>query len=452
MNKIFSEPVLDIVKRITNAYGDVYLVGGAVRDIISKKEPGDIDLVTNLRPEQIIALFPEKELELEGKSFGVIRAHGIEIATYRNDVYIAEQYHKKGADSIEYAKTIEEDLARRDFTMNAMAIKLYITNDVIELSDIIIDPFGGQEDLRMGIVKFVGDPEKRIIEDPCRMLRAMRFADDKMMDNSTLGAIMEHRSKFLLIEVERVQMELMKVLMKNNHPSTFFWYLRRFGMLQYIFPSLSECSGLDGGPHHGEDVFMHCVAACDVVSKKYPMIRLAALLHDVGKPQTVDKEGHFYRHEMVSEILVRKELKRLRFSTKTENYICELVGKHMFYFEDNASDSAYRRFMSNTYVAVRDFLRLRIADQRANAKKKNIGPGVFAALRRIRKIEKDNNAFKIKDLKINGETLMEMGYEPGPIYKEIFGKCLELVVENPAMNEPELLIDYIIKEFRNEMG
>lgn len=453
---MFKSILPNIIDVIVKNGGKVYLVGGCVRDKLLGKEPQDYDIVTNLRPDKLVEIFsPYYKVDLVGKSFGVVIVEGIEIATFRKDVYSAEQIHTKGADSVEFADTIKEDLSRRDFTFNSIAVELRDGESTYNLDPcIVIDPYGGYEDIQNKIVRFTGNANERIKEDPCRILRAFRFASVLGFEIENIDTICFMRPYFLLIAPERIRLEILKTLSESDDLVQFFMNLKGCDVLKHLFPCLDECYGIEGGQYHDESVFLHNILAANSVSKKYPLMRLAALLHDVGKAQTISKDEqgnvHFYSHEVISEMLVRRCLEYFKFSTREIDYVCELVLEHMFFFEEITKDSTYRRFMSNLKVPVRDVLRMRIADRRGNLAKKDrssITKMFKHVLKRIRKIEKEDKCLKIKDLAINGNDLIEMGYKQGPIIGKILRECLELVLVDPSVNNREFLLKYIEKSF-----
>jgi len=286
------------------------------------------------------------------------------------------------------------------------------------------------------------------------MLRAFRFAAKigGSIEEKSLGAIIENRNLFLTIPPERIRLEIIKAL-KYKYLILFFKGLYSCDLLKYIFPSLDMCSDIGGGERHGEMVMDHCLKAMDSVNNKYILIRLAALLHDVGKAQTarIGEDGitHFYGHEHIGADIVNRELYNLRFPLDDIQFICELIENHMFYFEDITKDSTYKRFMNKLeYCNIRDLIRLRIADRSGNLAKANlpkITHKLKETIRRIRKIEQSEDCMKLSDLAINGRDLIALGFVPGPTFKVVLNHCLELVIENPEMNKKDILISESLK-------
>jgi len=432
-----------IIKRIQEEGGEAYLVGGCVRDKFLGKVPHDYDITTNLPSDYILEFFPESKLV--GKRFGVVLVDGIEVATFRKDIY-DESGKQTG---VEFVSSLEEDLGRRDFTINAVAE---------DIDGNIFDPYNGIEDLKEKKIKFVRNPEERIKEDPIRILRGLRFAGKLgfSIEKESLKAMKKLVPLLDSLPSESIRIELLKIMKEVPKPSEIFKFLGKD--VSYIFPSLVKTIEINGGQYHNETVFEHCILTCDYLSQKNPLLRIAGLLHDVGKPDTLQIEKnkvHFYNHEIRSTELARKDLKALVFSNEEIDYITNIIKNHMFYFNETTKLSTYRRFMSKlseVNIPVRDILRLRIADRRANLLKKSrakITKQFKRCLRKIREVEKEDVALKISDLKINGYDLIEMGFKPGPIFSKILKHLLDFVLEDPERNNFEELTKEI-KEMYNE--
>jgi len=459
---------------------ELYIVGGAVRDFFAfGKYPEEIDFVTSLRPDELLKIFPYSDLV--GKSFGVVKAgvtRGpgipfVDVATFRKDVYSAHDLHTKGAESVEFANSLEEDLSRRDFTFNAMALKVTDHNKMVNFefteSD-LIDPYGGLNHAKNGIIRFVGKSLERIKEDPCRLLRACRFAGmwQKYADNTgggfiehnSLRAMQESAARVQLVAKERIHDELIKTMYTVN-PALAIVKMAEIGILHYFMYPMAVCQGVMQNSHHLDDVFTHCILAMNAVDIKYPLIRMAALLHDVAKPVVkemgTDGEHHFYQHEYLGSVISREILTNLKFSNDEINYICELVFNHMFHVDDLPDDyveegiytetyirtRTVKRIMSRCRVPIRDVLRLRMADRRGNRAKRGVPRHFKEVLRTIRKIEKENQALHVRDLKINGKDLIDMGLKPGPQFKVILDACLEHVLHEPKLNYAEHLRTFV---------
>ena len=303
---------------------EAYIVGGAVRDMLLGINPYDWDIATSAAPGQIKETFKYvAKVKQINASFPVVEVDGIEVATYRKDVY-------RNGVTISTVQTskIETDLARRDLTINAMALDRHYN---------LVDPFRGHRDLEDKLIRFVGDAKERIIEDPVRIVRAARFnalLDGKMERfnfDLNLDSVMES------IAPERLRVEVLKA-MKYKHASKFFKTLHAMRILGYIFPSLDACWEADHGQYHDEDIFSHMMIAGDYAFEKLPrhcknkpMFRLTCYLHDVGKSEPNMKDGaiHFYDHEYKGAEMLKAELKALKFTTAEIKYATNLVLVHM---------------------------------------------------------------------------------------------------------------------------
>lgn len=423
---------------ILETKGEAYLVGGAVRDLILNISPKDYDVATSLEPKEVLRLFPQSKFV--GKSFGVVLVDDVEIATYRRDHY--EKMDGKNC-KVEFVNTIEEDLARRDFTINAMAY---------HPERGLVDPFGGGKDIENKYLRFVGDGKERVEEDYCRLLRILRFVARLGLFFDTYPVRYVY-SLIQLIAPERVRKELLEILsgefldMAMTSP---VWG----NMIRFIFPSLAYCDGIGQNKHHKDSVCIHSVLATEAVSPRYPLLRLAALLHDVGKPPAkVWKDGdwHFYNHEYYSVRLARKMLRDLTFSNEEINYVCEIIRWHMFFVDLDKTGNLkkyVRRLQSKLkYCTVRDIVRMRLADRKGNRAKLGIPFHLKQLIRDIRAVEKEDAAVKIKDLAINGNDIMkEFGLEQSPKIGILLKKCLEKVVDYPECNIKRVLLDYCVWE------
>lgn len=327
--------VLTAAEKLRDNGYEAYLVGGSVRDILLGKEPHDYDIATNAYPEEVQKIF-EKSIPT-GAKFGTIivlipdedgENHDIEVTTYRSE---ADYYGGRWPTKVEFTKTIDKDLARRDFTINAMALRL--DNDILEGED-IVDLFGGMEDLSKGQIRAVGDPIERFSEDGIRSLRACRLAANLgfEIEEKTLDAISKTLHITQKISMERVRDELTKMLMKSPKPSIGFELMDRTGLLELFIPELLKLKDLNQPEYHVDDAFVHTMKTVDAADDE---VKLAALFHDIGKAVTrsEDVEGvHFYGHDIQGSRLTRKVMKRLKFSGDKINRTATLVRWHMFYY------------------------------------------------------------------------------------------------------------------------
>lgn len=435
--------IAEIIHRLCDNGFKTYIVGGAVRDILDGRQSADEDIVTSATPEQLQALFPDHQLKMVGKSFGVTLIDGVEVATFRTDKY-------SGLDAkkclVEFVDSLEKDLARRDLTINAMAF--------CEKTGDVIDPFNGQSDLKRGVIRFVGNPEDRIYEDPNRIIRACRFLAkiQGSFDCATFEALSTHATLVRdNIAKERIRIEILKAL-ELPKPSLFFMALFDIGALQYIFPSMVPCAAHIHGKHHREDIFTHLMICGDHISPAKPLVRLAGYLHDVGKPKSMTKDGKFIGHEVEGAIIAANELLELRFSTKEIDTITDLIACHMLQIQESGKKSIKKvlRKLDEAEVDFRDFLRLRVADRKANLAKSDL---TFKDLRsvhqRIVKVLSEKPPFSVKQLAINGKDIIKLlKIKPGPEIGKIKAALFEYVNEEGAdKNTREHLIQILKKSY-----
>ena len=418
---------------------EVYLVGGAVRNLKRGLPPDDYDFTTNATPQQVVTLF--RKVIPTGIEHGTVtvlfKGSSFEVTTYRMDGKYSNFRHP---DSITYCTDIYEDLKRRDFTINAMAI------DVRDNS--LIDVHGGMEDLKKGIVRAIGNPNERFAEDGLRILRACRFAAqlDFQIEPVTLQGMINNKDHLENISKERIRDELLKT-MTADHPSTAFLYMQKTEILEYVLPELLEGVGIEQRDRHQFDVFHHSLYSCDFMEKD-PVLRMAALLHDIGKPRCFkvrDGINTFYGHENVGSDMAHEILRRLKFSKADENRICHLIKNHMFHYTEEWSDGAVRRFIARVGIEnLSDLFKLRFADRAGAAGDKSFActPEDIALSRRVDAIVKETPALKLGDLAVNGQMLLkEAGIPKGPAMGLVLNYLLEAVMDDPAMNTIEQLLN-----------
>ena len=447
----------------TNAGFKAYLVGGAVRDMLMKVPPHDWDVATNATPQDVIKLF--KFVVPTGIEHGTVTVHfkgtEIEVTTFRTEAGYSDGRHP---DSINYAATIEEDLARRDFTMNAIAASLEDGQ--------LVDPYGGQEDIKKKLIRTVGLAHERFMEDGLRPVRALRFASKLgfSIEKDTYSEIFkeEIQKKALSISIERFRDEFEKIL-KSPLPSVGLKLLEETGLLALFIPEFSVCRGCvqsDYRAFHKFDVLDHLFYACDGAPSSKLNVRLAALFHDIGKPaakrlvrETVldgeKKDGStkeietvtFYNHEALGEKITRSLMIRLKFSNEMINNVCHLVKEHMFHYEANWSDAAVRRFIMRVQPeCMEDLYDLRLADMYGMYNEKvdlRYSASIELLLELKERVQKEldkNSAISLKSLAVNGRDLMEAGIPAGKELGRILNELLNCVVEDPAMNTKEALL------------
>lgn len=439
---------LSIVKRLKAHHHEAYFIGGAVRDKLLGLPVKDVDIVTSARPEQVVDLFRDRKVKEVGKAFGVVLVDDIEVATYRHDRYDGLN-HK--AVKVSYAKILLEDVSRRDLTINTIAMDP-ITNE-------IVDHFNGQKDLKDRIIRFVGNPKDRIKEDPNRILRACRFAAKigGKVDPATMAALKETSGYIKeYVSPERISKEIMSA-MKIRKAGRFFRLLHEIDVLKDIFPSLDRCFAHEHGNHHSEDVFEHQMISGDHVSIKYPLIKLAAYLHDVGKPASYDPvEQSFYSHEKTGAELLNKELSKLKFSNEETAKVVSLVKHHMALHFEHPTPKSVRRVLKKLHddnVSFREMLRIYDADlvgsmNRAGMHLENRFRNLLATYRRISpELLRKEPVHSLHFLKLNGNDVMRIA-DIGPSRKvgQILNGLLEAVLEEPELNNVEDLTRLVMSK------
>lgn len=421
------------ILRILNENGyEAYLVGGAVRDILLGGTPSDIDITTNATPEEVMKLFPK--VYPTGIKFGTVTVkmgkEEYEITTYRVD---GKYLDGRRPNTVYFGKTIKDDLSRRDFTVNAMAM---------DADGKIIDMFGGQDDIKRGIIRAVGNPSERFSEDALRILRAFRFSARYGFDieAETFKAIKETKEGLKLISSERIRNEICKVLLTNNVLNTFL-AMYESGVLEIILPEVALMYGVkQNNPYHVHDVFAHTMIAVENVPKDL-VLRLTMLLHDIGKPytkETINGVDKFYKHHLKSVELATQILERLKFSNKIKNEVLELVLFHDR--EIKASPKAVRKLLNQLqYTSLENLLAVKKAD--AIAQNTSYLEEKLNSLKKIENISINQPKLTLKELAVNGYDIMNLGIE-GRKVGETLNYLLELVLDNPTYNNKKSLIQY----------
>ncbi|OGK19826.1 hypothetical protein A3D80_03905 [Candidatus Roizmanbacteria bacterium RIFCSPHIGHO2_02_FULL_40_13b] len=428
--------VQDFIETFEKNGFEVYVVGGAVRDLILGKEITNWDFTTSAGVEEIQKLFPD---HFYNNDYGTVTVKKesflFEITPYRKESDYADLRHPG---KIEWAKTIEEDLARRDFTINAIA---YDRKKVI-------DPYDGQGDIEKKIVKAVGDADKRFNEDALRLLRAVRIATQLgfTIEDATMTSIKKNAELILKISQERIRDELFKIIASTRGSDGIF-LLRDTGLLKHVLPEVEACFGVDQvspGRHHTVDVGTHLVEALRLCPSSDTITRFATLLHDIGKTPTFRKDETtqmitFYNHEIVGAKMAREIADRLRLSKKDREKLVTLVRFHMFTVSENQTDSAIRRFIRNVGKEyMYDALDLRVADRLGSGAKLT---SWRTELFKKRLEEVQHEPFSVKDLKIDGNDVMKtLGLKPSPKIGEILQKLFDEVVGEEVKNEKKELL------------
>ncbi len=451
---------------------EAYLVGGAVRDEFMGKGAHDWDVATNAKPEEVITIF--HRVIPTGIKHGTVTVHfmkqAIEVTTFRTESDYSDGRHP---DKVEYAGHIEEDLSRRDFTMNAMAASLKDGH--------IVDPYGGAEDIQKKTIRAVGQPVERFMEDGLRPVRAVRFASQLgfKIEENTWAAILREDilKKSAGISLERFRDEFCKILL-SPVPSVGLKLLEESGLLKIFVPELLQgraCVQSDERGFHSFDVLDHNFYACDGAvlrgaseacdkfssglasdsSEQSPaerllILRLAALFHDVAKPSCKRAEAGkitFYNHEIAGEKMARGILVRLKFSNAQIDAVCHLIKEHMFNYESSWSDAAVRRFVQRVGAENIDALfDLRLADiygmKRVDVRLHDTAVcGKLLELReRVDGVLSQKSAMGLKDLAVNGGDLIKIGIPAGKKMGAVLNELFEAVTDDPAMNNRDPLL------------
>lgn len=450
------QEIKQALKILQNAGYEAYIVGGCVRDLLRDIQPNDWDLTTNAKPEEIQEVFNSAGFKtFYENSFGTVsiltgsenkNLAEIEITPFRTESKYSDKRHP---DAVKFVDTLDQDLARRDFTINALSLEI----KGAKLKT--IDLFEGQKDLQNKIIKTVGKPIERFGEDALRMMRAVRLAvclDEKpwQIEPKTSQAIIKNAELLNHIAKERIRDELIKILMSPNGANGIE-LLRELGLLQYIIPELLEGLGNSQNKHHIYEIYQHNILSLGYACKKgYSFdVRMASLLHDIAKPKTKQGEGEnatFHNHEIVGAKMTKKILENLKFSKKECDKITKLVRYHLFYYNvDEVKEASVRRLMRNVGPdLIEELLQVRMSDR--------IGSGVPKAepykLRHLKylfeKVAKDPISPKM--LKVNGDDIMKtLQIKPGPKVGQVLSIVLSYVLSDPAKNNREFLLTEIKK-------
>ena len=453
--KAIPTQIWEIFKKFSDAGFEIYLVGAGVRNILLQKVPINPDFTTDAAPEMIQALFDNSFYD---NRFGTVSIpvktdqgeELYEITTYRTEWGYSD---KRRPDTVIWGKKLEEDLKRRDFTFNAVVIgprlvKSKWDGETLEL----IDLFDGRKDFKNKIVRAVGDPKERFSEDALRMMRAIRFASqlEFVIEEKTFKAIKDNAELIKEISGERIRDELFKIL-ESDHPYEGYLFLKNSNLAQIILPEVEKCFGVEQkspGRHHLYDVGLHSLLALKNVPSKDPLVRLATLFHDLGKPSTrgMEKNGTitFHNHEIISTSISYNIGRRLRLSKNQIKKLTTLVRWHQFTVDEHQTDKAIRRFIRNVGPEnLEDILALRVGDR--------LGGGARETSWRLeefkkRLIEVQKQPFVIKDLKVNGRDVMKLlNLKPGPVVGKVLETIFSRVEEGKIKNEREILLKEIKK-------
>lgn len=440
---VLPDEVNYILDKLDSNNFEGYIVGGCVRDSLLNKIPNDWDITTNAKPEQVKQLF-DKTIDTglkHGTVTVVLNGENYEVTTYRTDGKYSDN---RRPDSVVFTSSLKDDLSRRDFTINSIA---YNHNEGL------IDYFNGKDDLKNHIIKAVGSPNKRFQEDALRMMRAIRFSAQHDFDIEPNTEESIRRNSYLLqaVSKERIRDEMCKILI-SDYPGYGIEMLERCNLLEFTMPELCECVGFDQrNIHHDKNVFEHIISVLNN-SPKILNVRLAALLHDIAKPQTftIDENdcGHFYGHHIDSAIMAEEILKRLKFDNKTIESVVILVREHMSKY-DFLRKSTIKKFINRVGVDNLDNLfHLQIADMKGSKPPHNFTQ-IFELKTQVEKILNEKQPLTVRDLAVNGHDLMGVGVQPGVEMGQILNSLLESVLEDPSLNTRDKLLELVKNHYES---
>lgn len=430
--------VLMIINNLQLHGYEAFAVGGCVRDSILARRPEDWDITTSAKPEEIKKLFRRTvDTGIEhGTVTVLIGKDSFEVTTYRVDGAYEDGRHPK---EVRFTSRLEEDLQRRDFTINAMAY-----NDEVRL----VDVFGGMQDLNHHLIRCVGDPRERFSEDALRILRAVRFSAQLNfpIEPETAEAIKELAPTLEKISAERIQAELVKLLV-SPHPERIR-DAYELGITKVILPEWDAMAGVEQNtPHHRYDVAEHTIRAMKYV-KRDKILRLTMLFHDMGKPstKTTDENGrdHFKGHALVSEEIARKVLRRLKFDNETVKKVTRLVCYHDYRME--ATPRNVRRAMNRIGVELFPYyLAVRMADAKAQSpyRRREKIENIVAIRKLYQEALLEENCVTLRQLAVGGRDLMDLGMTPGREIGSMLSELLEYVIDDPKRNEKKILCAYV---------
>jgi len=456
MKFVFDHGVTKIVETVEKAGFEAWIVGGAVRDVLLGIPSADWDVTTNATPEEIVPLFSESFYDNE---YGTVKVAGkhireqfglaegeiddsvlYDITTYRSE---GEYSDKRRPDSVLWGTTITEDLKRRDFTINAIAINL---------RQEILDPYGGQEDIENKLIKAVGEASQRFEEDALRIMRAIRLSAQLgfMIEPNTLTALKDKVPNLKAISWERIGAETMKLL-GSEHVADGIQLMINTAIMDIVIPEFLTTKSVKQGGHHIYDVFTHSLEALRACPSPDPVVRLATLIHDIDKPVVAKLEGvrgvTFYNHEVSGARTAKRIAERLKLSKKDQDRVFTLVRWHMFVYESKMTDASIRRFIRRVGKEnIHDMMALRIGDR--------VGGGSKATSWRLTELQKRigeqlYEPLSLKDMNINGADIMQiLGLNPCRKIGEILNILFEEILDDPAKNTKEYLEDRI-KELGN---
>ncbi len=439
MQRLMERQEIKMLMILEEAGYEAYFVGGCVRDALMGREGGDIDVTTNALPQQVKEVFTGYRVIETGIKHGtvtVLMPEAVEITTYRSDGTYSDSRHP---DNVSFVRNLEDDLARRDFTVNAMAC---------DMRGNVIDLYGGQQDLDAKIIRTVGDPDKRFKEDALRIMRGLRFASvlGFEIEEKTAAAMLRNKHLLREISAERIFVEFKKLLAGRFAGDVLRKYV---DVLSEVLPEIAAMKGFEQhNPYHKYDVLEHCIRAMEAVRtspENLDEMKMAALFHDVGKPDTYfmdDEEiGHFYGHPKKSEELVRSILQRFKADKATLERVSVLVKYHDLIFDKD--ERLLKRWMNKLGPDVlQEILEIKLADNFATGNMSDELGNKFNDIRDMMAgILAQQQCFSLKDLAVKGDDLIAAGIEPGPELGRVLNELLEAVIDGECENDREALLE-----------
>ncbi len=435
--------VLAVCRTLHAAGHQAHLVGGGIRDLLLGRQPADFDVATNALPDVVMNLFGARYALPTGLQHGTITvltgqpARHVEVTTFRGE---GEYLDGRRPSQVSFSATLHEDLARRDFTMNAIAFD--------PLTQEITDPFDGQGDLQRKLVRAVGDPIKRFTEDGLRPMRAVRQATQLgfAIDEPTLGAIPLTLASFRMVSGERIRDELFKMF-RAPTPSMGVRWMLQTQLLAEVFPELLPCVGCFQGPPHEMDVFDHSLAVLDALAAR-PDLRLAGLLHDVGKPGTQQRSELgvvvFPGHAARGATLMSAVAGRLRLSVAERRLLVDLTAQHEFGYEPQWTDAQLRGLLRRWRQGadrIADLVALHLANRQARSRSGQMPAEARAFADRVVALLSTHPPLSARDLALDGRTLMDaLKIPPGKLVGQLLEALLDRVIEEPQHNTPQGLV------------
>lgn len=444
------EIILENLEKLSSAGYEAYLVGGCTRDLVLQRKPKDWDITTNATPDQIQAVFPDSFYENNYGTVGIVndREGGIdetlrvvEVTPFREE---SEYSDSRRPDSVTFSTNINDDLKRRDFTVNAIAYD--------PIKDILVDPFDGLKDISSKTLRAVGDPTERLREDGLRIMRAIRLSAELefAIESETEQALLENAYVLEKIASERIRDEFVRICMSKQGASALFM-AQRTGIMKYIIPELEEGLHMKQNQAHSFEVFEHLLRSFQcAIDKEYSLeVRIAALLHDIGKPRSrryseEKKDYTFYGHEVIGAKMTKEILQRLKFSRVTIESVTNLVRWHMFFSDTNQiTHSAVRRIVVNIGKEhIWDLMNLRVCDRVGTGRPKEDPYRLRKYIAMIEEVLRD--PITVGMLKIDGKAIMyALKSGPGPKIGFMLNILLEEVLEKPELNTSEHLVSRV---------